>query len=58
MNLHDMSGNLVLPIMEGMLYEGWETTLTINLQGIESGMYQIRITAKEFVTTKKLLVTE
>ena len=57
-NLHDMSGNLVLPIMEGMLYEGWETSININLQGIESRMYQIRITAKEFVTTKKLLVTE
>ena len=56
--LMDMSGNLVLNIMEGMIFEGWNTTLTMNLQGVESGMYQIQITAKEFVTTKKLLVTD
>ncbi|MEE2918959.1 MAG: T9SS type A sorting domain-containing protein [Bacteroidota bacterium] len=56
--LLDMSGNLVLNIMDGMLYEAWNTTLTMNLQGVESGMYQIQITAKEFVTTKKLLVTD
>ena len=56
--LMDMSGNLVVNVFEGMIFEGWDTTLTMNLQGIESGMYQIQITAKEFVTTKKLLVTD
>ena len=56
--LMDMSGNLVVGIFNGMLYEGWDTSLTLNLQGVESGMYQIQITAKEFVTTKKLLVTD
>ena len=56
--LLDMSGNLVLNIMDGMLYEAWNTTLTMNLQGVESGMYQIQITAKEFVKTQKLVVTD
>ena len=56
--LMDMSGNLVINIFDGMLYEGWDTSLTINLEGVESGMYQVQITAKEFVTTKKLLVTD
>ena len=56
--LMDMSGNLVVNVFDGMLYEGWENTVTMNLQGVESGMYQIQITAKAFVTTKKLLVTD
>ncbi|MGB2015176.1 MAG: T9SS type A sorting domain-containing protein, partial [Flavobacteriales bacterium] len=56
--LMDMSGNLVINIFDGMLYEGWDTSLTINLEGVESGMYQVQIAAKEFVTTKKLLVTD
>ena len=50
--LMDMSGNLVLNIFEGLLFEAWNTTLTLNLHGVESGMYQVQVSAKEFVTTK------
>jgi hypothetical protein len=56
--MYDMSGGLVEMIYEGQILADWSTTLNIDAQGLESGMYQIRINAKEFVTTKKLLVIE
>ena len=56
--LMDMSGNLIVNIFQGMLFEAWETSVNVNLMGVESGMYQVQITAKDFVTTKKLLVTD
>ncbi|MDA0945664.1 MAG: T9SS type A sorting domain-containing protein [Bacteroidetes bacterium] len=57
-SLFDMSGNLVMEIYQGMLYEDWSMNLTIDAQTLEAGMYQIQIHSKQFVTTKKLLVTE
>ena len=56
--MYDMSGGLVDMIYQGQIVANWSTTLNIDAQGLESGMYQIRINAKEFVTTKKLLVIE
>ena len=28
----------MINIFDGMLYEGWDTSLTINLEGVESGI--------------------
>jgi hypothetical protein len=53
-----MSGNLIQQVFEGEFLEGWATTINIDAQTLDAGMYQIQISSKEFVTTKKLLVTE
>ena len=57
-SIYDMSGNLIQQVFEGEFLEGWATTINIDAQTLEAGMYQIQISSKEFVTTKKLLVTE
>ena len=36
--LMDMSGNLIVNIFQGMLFEAWETSVNVNM-GVESGMY-------------------
>ena len=51
-----MSGAEVLEIYNGQVVAGWQTTLEIPASSLESGMYQVRVRAKQFVTTKKLLV--
>jgi hypothetical protein len=53
-----MDGALVEQVFDGALFEAWPTTLEIDVNGLESGMYQIRVSSKNFVTTKKLLVIE
>ena len=53
-----MDGALVEHVFEGQMYEGWPTTLELNINNLESGMYQVRVSSKDFVTTKKLLVIE
>ena len=53
-----MDGSLVDHVFEGQMYEGWPTTLELNINNLESGMYQVRVSSKDFVTTKKLLVIE
>ena len=45
-------------VFEGEFWEGWATSINIDAQTLDAGMYQIQISSKEFVTTKKLLVTE
>jgi hypothetical protein len=57
-SIYDMSGNLIQQVFEGEFLEGWATTINIDAQTLDAGMYQIQISSKEFVTTKKLLVTE
>ena len=51
-----MSGTEVLALYNGAVVNGWYTTVEIPAGNLESGMYQVRVQAKEFVTTKKLLV--
>jgi hypothetical protein len=56
--LFTMDGALVEQVFDGQLYEGWPTTLELDVNNLESGMYQVRVSSKNFVTTKKLLVIE
>ena len=51
-----MSGAEVLDVYNGPVVAGWFTTVDIPANTLESGMYQVRVKAKQFVTTKKLLV--
>ena len=51
-----MSGAEVLDVYNGPVVAGWFTSVDIPTSNLESGMYQVRVTAKQFVTTKKLLV--
>ena len=53
-----MDGSLVNQVFDGLLYEGWATNLTLDVNSLESGLYQVRVSSKNFVTTKKLLVIE
>ena len=53
-----MDGSLVEHVFDGQMFEGWPTTLELNTNYYESGMYQVRVSSKDFVTTKKLLVIE
>ena len=53
-----MDGALVQQVFDGQLYEGWPTTLELDVNSLESGLYQVRVSSKDFVTTKKLLVIE
>ena len=53
-----MDGSLVEHVFDGPMFEGWPTTLELNTNNYESGMYQVRVSSKDFVTTKKLLVIE
>ncbi|MGB1481613.1 MAG: T9SS type A sorting domain-containing protein, partial [Flavobacteriales bacterium] len=51
-----MSGAEVLDLYNGVVVDGWFTTIDIPASSLESGMYQVQVRAKQFVTTKKLLV--
>jgi hypothetical protein len=57
-HIYTMDGTLVADVYDGPMYEGWPTTLELNVNNLESGMYQVRVSSKDFVTTKKLLVIE
>lgn len=54
--LFTLAGTEVMPIYQGELIAGWPTPVTFDASGLESGMYQVRLTSKNFVTSKKLLV--
>ena len=51
-----MSGAEVLNLYSGQVVNGWFTSIDIPASSLGSGMYQVRVQAKQFVTTKKLLV--
>ena len=51
-----MGGAEVLDLYNGQVVNGWFTSIDIPASSLESGMYQVRVQAKQFVTTKKLLV--
>ena len=52
-----MSGMEVLNLGSITVVEGWPYVMEIPVTGLESGMYQVRVTGKQFMQTKKLLVT-
>jgi len=54
--LFTLTGTEVMPIYQGELVAGWPTPVSFDASGLESGMYQVRLTSKNFVTSKKLLV--
>ena len=43
-------------LYSGTLVNGWPTTIEIPAENLETGMCQIQVRAKQFLTTKKLLV--
>ena len=47
-----------MTVFNGNLVNSWPTNVEIPVNNLESGMYQIRVSSKSFVTTKKLLVIE
>ena len=56
--IYSMDGSLVQQVFDGALIEALPTTLEIDVNGLESGLYHLRVSSKNFVTTKKLLVIE
>ena len=52
-----MSGAEVMTVFNGNLVNSWPTNVEIPVNNLESGMYQVRAQFKQYVTTKKLLVT-
>ena len=56
--IYTMDGALVQQVFDGPLFEAWPMTLQLNVNNLESGLYQVRVSSKTFVTTKKLLVIE
>jgi hypothetical protein len=56
-DLMTMSGALVQDLFQGNVFSNWPMTLEIATGNIDAGMYQIRINSRDFVVTKKLLVT-
>ena len=56
--LHASTGAVVMTLFNGMLVEGIVTPFDFNVASLNAGMYQLRVTAKNFVSTKKLLVVD
>jgi hypothetical protein len=56
--LHASTGAVVMTLFNGMLEEGAATPIDFNVASLNAGMYQLRVTAKNFVSTKKLLVID
>ena len=52
-----MSGTEVLNLGMVSVVEGWPFVMDIPVASLESGMYQVRVVGKDFLETKKLLVT-
>ena len=57
MNVVTTSGTEVMQVYNGLLGDGWMLNLDIPVANLAPGVYQVRIQAKNFVTSKKLLVT-
>ena len=56
--LHASTGAVVMTLFNGLLVEGAATPIDFNVASLNAGMYQLRVTAKNFVSTKKLLVID
>jgi hypothetical protein len=53
-----MDGSIVLQPFEQIVIANWPQTILIGTNGLETGMYQVRVTSRGFMTSKKLLVIE
>ena len=56
-DLYDMGGQLVQELFDGNAMSDVEYFLTIDAQGLDAGMYQIRIASNTYMAVKKLLVS-
>jgi hypothetical protein len=54
--LVSMAGEDVMAIYEGLIWEGIAQTVLFDVSNVDAGMYHIRLTSKNYMTTKKLLV--
>ena len=52
-----MSGSLVQDLFQGNVFSNTPMTLEISTGNLDAGMYQVRLNSRDFVVTKKLLVT-
>ena len=57
-DLYDMSGQLIQELYDGNAMSDVEYFMTIEAQGLDAGMYQIRISSSTYMAVKKLLVTQ
>ena len=56
-SLMTMSGALVQDLFQGNVFANTPVTLEISTSNLDAGMYQVRLNSRDFVVTKKLLVT-
>ena len=56
-SLMTMSGALVQDLFQGNVFANTPVTLQISTGNLDAGMYQVRVNSKDFIVTKKLLVT-
>jgi hypothetical protein len=57
-DLYDMAGQLVQELFDGNAMNNVEYFMAVDAQGLDAGMYQIRLTSDEYMAVKKLLVTQ
>ena len=56
-SLMTMSGALVQDLFQGNVFANTPVTLEISTGNLDAGMYQVRVNSRDFIVTKKLLVT-
>jgi len=56
-SLMTMSGTVVQDLFQGNVFANTPVTLQISTGNLSAGMYQVRVNSKDFIATKKLLVT-
>ena len=56
-SLMTMSGALVQDLFQGNVFANTPVTLQISTGYLDAGMYQVRVNSRDFIVTKKLLVT-
>jgi len=56
-SLMTMSGTLAQDLFQGNVFANTPVTLQISTGNLAAGMYQVRVNSRDFVVTKKLLVT-
>jgi hypothetical protein len=56
-DLMTMSGSLVQDLFQGNVFSNTPMILEISTGNLDAGMYQVRLNSRDFVVTKKLLVT-
>ena len=56
-SLMTMSGAVVQDLFQGNVFANTPVTLQISTGNLDAGMYQVRVNSRDFIVTKKLLVT-